>query len=126
NRIRTGVDAPHDPGGPMTFVVVPQWQGSPSSRAMRLAEGAEAIRGDLPSSSTRLVEVPLEAGDAQGSGIARLSSLRAVRERMSHELGTANSPAIVIGGDCPGAGAAIAHGANGGLPRLWVRLHPRP
>ena len=38
-----------------TFVVVPQWQGSGSSRAMRLVDGAEAIRGDLPSASTRSV-----------------------------------------------------------------------
>jgi arginase len=108
----------------MTFVVVPQWQGSPSSRAMRLAEGAEAIRSDLPSSSTRLVEVPLEAGDAQGSGIARLSSLRAVRERMSHELGTADSPAIVIGGDCAVSAAAIAHVATDDLAVVWFDAHP--
>ena len=48
---------------PAAFVVVPQWQGSGSSRAMRLVDGAEAIRGDLPTASTFSVNVPLEAGD---------------------------------------------------------------
>lgn len=39
---------------------------------MRLVDGADAIRGDLPSASTRIVEIPLEAGDDQGTGVARL------------------------------------------------------
>lgn len=108
----------------MTFVVVPQWQGSPSSRAMRLADGAEAIRGDLPASSTRLVEVPLEAGDAQGTGIARFGSLQIVRERMSQALGSADVPAIVIGGDCAVSAAAIAHAAAPDLAVVWFDAHP--
>jgi arginase len=108
----------------MTFVVVPQWQGSPSSRAMRLAEGAEAIRGDLPSSATELVEVPLEAGDAQGTRIARFSSVRAVHERMTQALGAAEAPAIVIGGDCAVSAAAIAHVAGEDLAVVWFDAHP--
>jgi flavin reductase (DIM6/NTAB) family NADH-FMN oxidoreductase RutF len=58
-----------------TFVVVPQWQGSVSARAMRLLDGAEAIRGDLPVSATTLVDVPIEAGDSLDTGIHRFSSL---------------------------------------------------
>lgn len=108
----------------MTFVVVPQWQGSPSSRAMRLAEGAEAIRGDLPASATRVVEVPLEAGDAQGTRIARLGSLQLVRERMSAALQAADSPAIVIGGDCAVSTAAVAHVAGDDLALVWLDAHP--
>ena len=108
----------------MTFLVVPQWQGSPSSRAMRLAEGAEAIRGDLPASATTLVEVPLEAGDAQGTGIARFSSLQLVRERMAHELEAAGAPAIVIGGDCAVSSAAVAHVAGDDLALVWFDAHP--
>ena len=83
-----------------TFVIVPQWQGSGSSRAMRLVDGAEAIRGDLPASSTRIVEVPLEAGDEQGSGVHRLSSVAMVRDSLVLELATVDGPAITIGGDC--------------------------
>jgi arginase len=108
----------------MSFVVVPQWQGSPSSRAMRLAEGAEAIRGDLPASATRVVEVPLEAGDAQGTGIARFGSLQIVRERMTEALTTSATPAIVVGGDCAVSAAAVAHVAGGELALVWFDAHP--
>ncbi len=48
------------------FIVAAQWQGSSSSRAMQLIDGAEAIAGDLPRASTTVLEVPAEAGDAQG------------------------------------------------------------
>lgn len=108
----------------MTFVVVPQWQGSPSSRAMRLAEGAEAIRADLPASATRVVEVPLEAGDAQGTGIARNSSLHLVRQRITETLAATDAPAIVIGGDCAVSAAAVAHAASPELALVWFDAHP--
>jgi arginase len=108
----------------MRFVVVPQWQGSPSSRAMRLAEGAEAIRGDLPASSTVTVEVPLEAGDEQGTGIARFGSLELVRERLTAALQAGESPAIVIGGDCAVSAAAVAHVAGPDLALVWFDAHP--
>jgi len=106
------------------FVVVPQWQGSPSSRAMRLADGAAAIRSDLPSSSTREVAVPLEAGDEQGTGIARFGSLQLVRERMGDALGELAEPAIVIGGDCAVSAAAVAHVAGDDLALVWFDAHP--
>ncbi|MCS0500673.1 arginase family protein [Protaetiibacter mangrovi] len=108
----------------MTFVVVPQWQGSPSSRAMRLAEGAEAIRADLPASSTREVAVPLEAGDEQGTGIARFGSLQLVRERLGDVLGELDDAAIVIGGDCSVSSAAVAHTAGPDLALVWFDAHP--
>jgi arginase len=108
----------------MTFVVVPQWQGSPSSRAMRLAEGAEAIRGDLPAASTRVIDVPLEAGDSQGTGIARFGSLQLVRERMAEALDASSAPAIVIGGDCAVSAAAVAHVAGPDLALVWFDAHP--
>jgi arginase len=108
----------------MSFVVVPQWQGSPSSRAMRLAEGAEQIRGDLPVSSTQLVDVPLESGDTQGTGIARFSSLQLVRERMTLALHAADAPAIVIGGDCAVSAVAVAHVAGDDLALVWFDAHP--
>lgn len=110
---------------PLSFVVVPQWQGSPSSRAMRLAEGAAAIREDLPSASTREVAVPLEAGDEQGSGIARFSSLQLVRERLGDLLGELDGPVLTIGGDCAVSAAAVAHATrNGDIALVWFDAHP--
>jgi arginase len=114
----------------VTFVVVPQWQGSPSPRAMRQAEGALAIRADLPSSATRDVVVPLEAGDDQGTGIHRFSSLQLVRERLRDALDDLDGPAITIGGDCAVSAAAIAHAAEraasegGSLALIWFDAHP--
>ncbi|HEV7742842.1 MAG TPA: arginase family protein [Pseudolysinimonas sp.] len=110
---------------PVTFVVVPQWQGSPSSRAMRQAEGAAAIREDLPSARTREVSVPLEAGDDQGSGIARFSSLQLVRERLTDVLEDIDGPAITVGGDCAVSAAAVAHAAAAGdVALVWFDAHP--
>jgi arginase len=110
----------------VTFVVVPQWQGSPSSRAMRQAEGAAAIREDLPSGSTREVLVPLEAGDDQGTGIARFSSLQLVRERLTDVLGEIDGTAVTIGGDCAVSAAAVAHAAaaRGEVALVWFDAHP--
>jgi arginase len=110
---------------PVSFVVVPQWQGSPSSRAMRLAEGAAAIREDLPSARTTEVAVPLEAGDDQGGRIARFSSLQLVRERLTDALSDLESPAVVVGGDCAVSAAAVAHAARRGeLALVWFDAHP--
>ena len=64
---------------PATFVVVPLWQGSVSSRAMSHADGAAAISGDLPAAATRVVDVPVEAGESLGTGVHRYSTLRRVR-----------------------------------------------
>ncbi len=106
------------------FVVVPQWQGSGAERAMRLVDGAEAIRGDLPSSATTTIEVPLEAGDAEGTGIHRFSSLRIVRERQTAALAALEGPAITIGGDCGVELAAVEHAARvGRLVLLWADAH---
>lgn len=110
---------------PVTFVVVPQWQGSPSSRAMRIAEGAAALREDLPPGATREVAVPLEAGDEQGTGVARFSSLQLVRERLADVLDEVAGPAVVVGGDCSVSAAAVAHAARSGeVALVWFDAHP--
>jgi arginase len=109
------------------FVVVPEWQGSKSSRAMRLVDGAEAIRGDLPSASTFTVNVPLEAGDEMGTGIARAGSLRLVHERTLAALAEIDGWAITIGGDCAVSLAAVGHAnqrAKGDLAVVWFDAHP--
>lgn len=109
----------------VSFVVVPQWQGSPSSRAMRLADGAAAIREDLPSARTTDVSVPLEAGDDQGGKVARFSSLQLVRERLADALGDIAGPAVTVGGDCAVSSAAIAHAARDTeLALVWFDAHP--
>lgn len=107
-----------------TFLVVPQWQGSGSARAMRLVDGAQAIRGDLPAAATRLVEVPLEAGDAEGTDIHRFSAIRLVRERLQRELAELDGPAVVIGGDCGVEYAPVEHAARQGrVVLLWADAH---
>jgi arginase len=122
--------AARDTGGvPASFVVVPQWQGSGSSRAMRLADGAEAIRGDLPASATRVVEVPVEAGESLGTGVDRYASLLAVRTRQAAALeaasASATGPLVTIGGDCGVEIASIAHAArtHPGLAVVWLDAH---
>ncbi|OUE08441.1 Arginase [Clavibacter michiganensis] len=122
--------AARDTGGvPASFVVVPQWQGSGSSRAMRLADGAAAIRGDLPASATRVVEVPVEAGESLGTGVLRYASLLAVRTRQEAALQAASAaaagPLVTIGGDCGVEVASIGHAARAhpGLAVLWLDAH---
>jgi arginase len=117
---------------PAKFVVVPQWQGSSSSRAMRLIDGAEAIRGDLPTSATRAVEVPLGAGDGAGTGVHRYSTLAVVRERTAlvlDDLAPDDVP-VLIGGDCgvelAGVARAVgrARAAGKRLGLVWFDAHP--
>lgn len=92
------------------FIVAPQWQGSSSARAMLLIDGAEAIAGDLPRASTTRVDVPLEAGEALGTGILRFSTLVTIRERVSEALAAVQGEVpLVIGGDAAVAVPGIAH-----------------
>ena len=108
----------------VTFVVVPQWQGSGSSRAMRLVDGAEAIRGDLPSASTIAIEVPLEAGDSQATKVHRLSSLALVRDRFTEALASTQGAVITIGGDCGVELAAVARALDSDVALIWMDAHP--
>ncbi|MFD1714073.1 arginase family protein [Amnibacterium flavum] len=109
------------------FIVAPQWQGSGSSRAMRLIDGAEAIRGDLPSSRTTEIETPPEAGDSLGTEVGRLSAIVAVRDRLAAELAAvpAEDAPLLIGGDC-GVEAAALDWAVTNSPDtcvLWFDAH---
>ena len=107
-----------------SFVVVPQWQGSGSSRAMRLVDGAESIRQQLPKAATHVVDAPLEAGDAEGTGILRYSSIRLVRERLQRQLSELEGTPIVVGGDCGVEYGAIEHAARSGrVVLLWADAH---
>jgi arginase len=117
----------HTEGVSPNYVVVPQWQGSVSPRAMRLVDGAEAIRGDLPSSVTYPVEVPAEAGDALDSGVHRFSSLLTVRDRQLAVLRTSTEPVLTIGGDCGVSCGAVEHASRrhpGDVTLIWFDAHP--
>lgn len=108
------------------YLVVPQWQGSPSSRAMQLIDGAEAIAGDLPRAATTVLDVPMEAGEALGTGIHRLSSLQRIRDQIAAVLEPHDEPVLTVGGDCGVALAPIAHAASraGSLAVVWIDAHP--
>ncbi|CAN5534578.1 arginase family protein [soil metagenome] len=92
---------------------------------MRLAEGAEAIRGDLPVSATRSVEVPSEAGTDEGSAVLRLSSIRQVRDAQSTALQSIPGLTITIGGDCGADLASVQHAAakNDAMALVWIDAH---
>lgn len=113
------------------YLVVPQWQGSPSSRAMQLIDGAQAIAGDLPRASTTVLDVPMEAGESLGTGIHRLSALQRVHGMVAqaldaHDAAAPDEPVLTIGGDCGIALAPIAHAArrSPGLAVVWIDAHP--
>lgn len=107
------------------FLVVPQWQGSPSSRAMAFIDGAEIIAGDLPRAACTTIEVPLEAGDAIGTGVARASALHRVRDAVAADLQANESDGhvVVVGGDCGVAVPAVAHVAGDDLAVVWFDAH---
>ena len=111
------------------FFLMPQWQGSPSARAMQLAEGAELLREDLPASALCEVAVPLEAGDAMGTPVARLSSLirarEAARRAIEPALSEGRAP-VIMGGDCATSLAGVEAAARSvdRLAVLWFDAHP--
>jgi arginase len=108
----------------VNFFVVPQWQGSGSSRAMQLVDGTDAIGGDLPSSRTTVVAVPLGAGSDQGSGVRRVSSIEAVSNELQQALATTKGVPIVIGGDCGVELGAISYAAQRhNLAVVWFDAH---
>ncbi len=108
------------------YLWMPEWQGSASSRALQLTDGAAALREDLPS-STLEVPIPLGAGDAMGTPALRLSSVLRARDAAAQLLQGLPAAPITVGGDCAssfaGLAAAIArHGADQ-LAVLWCDAH---
>lgn len=104
------------------FLVVPQWQGSPSARAMLLIDGASAIAGDLPRAATTLLDVPVEAGESLGTGVRRLSALLRTRELVREHL---TNDTVLIGGDCSVTVAALDALPSGtdDLAVVWCDAH---
>lgn len=92
---------------------------------MRLVDGAEAIRGELPVSATTLVDVPLGAGSDEGSTVHRLSSIISVRDALQHALRDAPNKPIIIGGDCGAELGSISCAiADGTTAVVWLDAHP--
>ncbi|WP_313356410.1 arginase family protein [Microbacterium sp.] len=106
------------------FLIVPQWQGSPSARAMLLTDGAAAIAGDLPRRDSTMLDVPLEAGDSLGTGIRRLSALLRTRELVAEHLGAASEQTVIVGGDCSVSVFALSAVDTSDLAVLWCDAHP--
>lgn len=103
----------------MQFLVVGQWQGSASSRAMRLGDGAAAIAADLPRASTTVIDVPAGAGDRLETAVARYTSVLAVADRVAEETGVASEPVLVVGGDGASVlGATTTLGAGTAFVRI--------
>ncbi|KQV08204.1 arginase [Leifsonia sp. Root112D2] len=94
---------------------------------MRLIDGAEAIRGDLPRSATQLVDVPLGAGESLDTGIRRFSSIVAIRELAAARLHETSGDVVTIGGDCGADLASVAHAVAarepGSVALLWFDAH---
>lgn len=105
------------------FVIVPQWQGSSSSRAMQLVDGTAAIAGDLPRSACTFVDVPAEAGESLDTNVRRLSTLVRVRELVQDAVAADAEPAIVIGGDCGVSVGAVAALAQDDVALVWFDAH---
>lgn len=94
------------------FIVVPQWQGSSSSRAMQLVDGAHAVLGDLPRSGSRMIEVPLEAGESLDTGVLRMSALNQTAKHLREALDehfAHRRDVVTIGGDAGIAAVAALH-----------------
>jgi arginase len=114
---------------PTQFLIVPVWQGTGSSRAMRLIDGADAIAGDLPARSTTRVEVPMEAGESLGTGVRRYAALRTVHENVDAAAApilSSGTTLVTVGGGCEADGAVIARlagDASGSLALLWFDAH---
>lgn len=105
------------------FLVVPQWQGSSSARAMQLVDGALAIGGDLPRGATTVLDVKVEAGESLDSGVRRLSSLVNVRNTVEEALAGSTDTTVVVGGDCGVTLGALAAVAGPDLAVLWLDAH---
>lgn len=109
------------------FLVAAQWQGSGSSRALHLSDGAEAIRGDLPTANTTVIDIPLGAGESLGSGVRRLSSIQSVRDRIAAALTDRTDVVVTVGGDCGIELAPVAHAHSAhpdDMALVWFDAHP--
>nr|WP_208388092.1 arginase family protein [Microbacterium halimionae] len=90
---------------------------------MQLTDGALAIAGDLPRAACTLIDVPAEAGEEQGTGVRRYSTLERVRALVAQAAGD-NEQVVVVGGDSSVALGALEALADAETAVLWLGAHP--
>ncbi|WP_433325147.1 arginase family protein [Spirillospora sp. CA-294931] len=109
-----------------TVLCVPQWQGSASAKAPRLAEGARTAAALVPADARVTVPV-LEAGGENLTGTRALDVL-VENHRLTRAAHAAIDDAVItVGGDCgvdlaPIAAARARYGDR--LTVLWIDAHP--
>jgi arginase len=108
---------------PQTVVAVPQWQGSGSPDARRLADGARLLAALIPAGTHVTVDVPAHGGTPSG-GVQNRDVLAEVARRTQAVLG--NGFTVTVGGDC-GADLAAAAAAvrlfGDDLTVVWLDAH---
>jgi arginase len=109
-----------------TVLCVPQWQGSASRNAFRLAAGARRTAELVAADAVVTVPVPEPGGDKR-SGIRALDALLDIQRLTGEALAGIDDLVITTGGDCgvdlaPIAAALARHGED--LTVLWFDAHP--
>jgi arginase len=94
---------------------------------MRLIDGANAIAGDLPSSATTVVDIPVEAGESLDTGVHRYSSLVTIKDAVNAVLRRTEGTVVTIGGDCAADLASVEHALSaresGRTAVVWLDAH---
>jgi arginase len=93
---------------------------------MRLVDGASAIQGDLPAAATRVVDVPVGAGESQGTGVLRYTAIQSVLANQRRVLASTVGPVVTIGGDCAVELGAIPHALESSgesVAVVWFDAH---
>jgi arginase len=94
---------------------------------MRLVDGASAIQGDLPAAATRVVEIPVGAGESQGTGVLRYTAIRSGLASQQRVLAGTSGLVVTIGGDCAVELGAIPHAisasAESDTAVVWFDAH---
>lgn len=91
---------------------------------MRLVDGADAIRGDLPVGATTRVDVPTGAGSNLGTTVHRLSTIQHARNEVIAMLQGVPGIPVTIGGDCSADLGAVQHVTAGGdVAVVWFDAH---
>ncbi len=107
------------------FVIAPQWQGSSSSRAMQLIDGAPSDRGRPAPSGDHRPRRPDRGGRRAGTAVLRASALARMRERISDAVASTapGEHAVTVGGDCGVALGAVSAIAGDDLAIVWIDAH---
>nr|WP_055502945.1 arginase family protein [Nonomuraea pusilla] len=109
-----------------TVLCVPQWQGSASGHAPRLAPGALRAAGLVPAGARVTVPVLDDPGEKR-DGTRALDVLVENLRRTEEALAGIDDAVITVGGDCgvdlaPITAARARHGDR--LTVLWIDAHP--